>query len=51
MVLQKKNKEGPNFCVTCRCLFAPPEMSKAPSWVFGVLAVLVGVLNLQMMKM
>ena len=41
-VAQAKNVDGPNFCPQCRKLFYVPEEIQVPSWVFGVLVVLVG---------
>ncbi len=49
LVVQTKNRDGPNFCPKCRCLFEVPEDRKVPSWVFGVLAFLL--VNLQYINM
>ena len=45
MVAQAKNRDGPNFCENCFCLFYAPEERKMPSWILGILVVLVA--NLQ----
>jgi hypothetical protein len=45
LVLQAKNRDGPNFCPNCNRLFYLPEDQKVPSWVLGVLVILVA--NLQ----
>ena len=47
-VAQAKNLDGPNFCPQCRKLFYVPEEPQMPSWVFGVLVVLLG--NWQLMN-
>ena len=40
-VVQAKNSDGPNFCPECRKLFYVPEENKMPSWILGVLVILV----------
>jgi hypothetical protein len=45
MVEQTKNRDGPNFCENCFCLFLAPEDRKMPPWILGVLVILVA--NLQ----
>ena len=47
MVVQAKNKDGPNFCAECSHLFYLPEESTMPPWILGVLVILVA--NLQIM--
>ncbi|MFZ1932355.1 MAG: hypothetical protein WCB27_03120 [Thermoguttaceae bacterium] len=44
-VAQSKNRDGPNFCENCFCLFYAAEEPKMPPWVLGVLVILVA--NLQ----
>lgn len=51
LVVQKKNRDGPNFCANCHRLFAAPSPPQVPSWVLGVLAVLAANLNLQVMNL
>jgi hypothetical protein len=46
-VVQAKNLDGPNFCPKCRRLFYVPEEPMMPSWILGVLVILVA--NWQMM--
>jgi len=41
-IRQTRNTDGPNFCPHCRALFYMPEPGKTPSWVWGVVVVLVG---------
>ena len=41
LVVQTKNREGPNFCPHCHVLFRVPEPPKMPPWILGVLTVLV----------
>ena len=45
LVVQAKNRDGPNFCPKCCCLFEVPEGQKVSSWIYGVLVFLV--VNLQ----
>jgi hypothetical protein len=45
MVAQTKNRDGPNFCENCFCLFYAPEERKMPPWILGVLVILAA--NLQ----
>ncbi len=45
-VVQVRNLCGPNFCPHCHKLFNAPLPQKVPTWVFGVLLVLVA--NLQL---
>ncbi len=45
LVVQAKNRDGPNFCPKCCCLFELPEELKVPFWIFGVLMFLM--VNLQ----
>ena len=40
-VVQTRNHDGPNFCPECRKLFYVPEEPHVPSWILGVLVVLV----------
>jgi hypothetical protein len=40
-VKQEKNPDGPNFCPECRKLFYVPEEPMMPSWILGVLVILV----------
>jgi hypothetical protein len=40
-VVQARNLDGPNFCPKCRKLFYVPEEPKTPSWIQGVLVILV----------
>ncbi len=47
LVEQSKNRDGPNFCENCFCLFYVPEERKMPPWILGVLVILVA--NLQIM--
>ena len=47
MVVQAKNRDGPNFCPTCSRLFYTAEEQKMPPWILGVLVMLVA--NLQIM--
>ena len=46
LVIQVANLSGPNFCPSCRKLFARPRPEPIPRWVWGVLVILV--VNLQM---
>jgi hypothetical protein len=46
MVVQTMNRDGPNFCEKCNCLFYAPEERKMPAWILGVLVILVA--NLQL---
>jgi hypothetical protein len=48
LVIQAKNRDGPNFCPNCCRLFYPPEEQKVPSWILGVLVILVA--NLQVVN-
>ena len=48
MVVQAKNRDGPNFCPTCGHLFYLPEEQKMPPWILGVLVILVA--NLQIIS-
>jgi hypothetical protein len=41
MVAQKLNRTGPNFCPNCWKLFYRPKTQTSPRWVYGVLAILV----------
>ncbi len=45
-ILQIKNSEGPNFCPNCHALFYAPRQNRTPSWILGVLVVLVASLQL-----
>jgi len=45
MVVQAKNRDGPNFCDKCSHLFYAPDERKTPTWILGVLVILVA--NLQ----
>jgi hypothetical protein len=45
VVVQARNREGPNFCPACKRLFHVPEDRKLPPWILGVLNILV--VNLQ----
>ncbi len=40
-IRQAKNRDGPNFCPSCRRLFYLPEERKLPPWILGVLTILV----------
>ena len=48
MVVQTKNRDGPNFCETCFCLFYAAEERRMPPWILGVLVILVA--NLQIIS-
>jgi hypothetical protein len=48
MVVQTRNREGPNFCPNCKNLFNAPEQRKLSPWILGVLTILVA--NLQMIS-
>ena len=48
LVVQAKNRDGPNFCPNCFQLFFLPEEQKMPSWILGVLVILVA--NLQVVS-
>jgi hypothetical protein len=48
MVVQAKNRDGPNFCTKCSRLFYLPEDQKTPPWILGVLVILVA--NLQIIS-
>ena len=39
---QAKNRDGPNFCPVCRRLFYVPDDVPIPTWVLGVVVVLLG---------
>jgi hypothetical protein len=41
LVVQSKNPDGPNFCPHCQKLFTVPPPEPTPSWIFGVLLILV----------
>jgi uncharacterized Zn finger protein (UPF0148 family) len=43
---QSLNDDGPNFCPTCQKLFYVPEEPKMPSWILGVVVILVAHLQL-----
>ncbi len=45
LVVQAKNRDGPNFCPKCCCLFELPEGQIMPTWIYGVLVFLT--VNLQ----
>lgn len=45
LVVQTRNRDGPNFCPNCRRLFDIAEDIPVPRWIYGVLAFLV--VNLQ----
>jgi hypothetical protein len=47
LVLQAKNRDGPNFCPNCNSLFVPVE-KHVPPWILGVLVFLMG--NLQVIS-
>jgi hypothetical protein len=47
-LIQTKNLDGPNFCPQCQKLFYAPEDPKLPSWILGVLVILVA--NWQIMS-
>ena len=47
-VTQTKNRDGPNFCEHCFCLFYTPEERKLPPWVLGIVVILVA--NLQIIS-
>jgi hypothetical protein len=40
-LMQAKNTDGPNFCYSCQKLFYVPEDRPVPSWILGVLVILV----------
>lgn len=40
-VAQRRNRTGPNFCPNCCRLFQGPRERSTARWVFGVLAILV----------
>ena len=40
-VAQSRNRTGPNFCPNCWQLFYRPDLQIPPRWVYGVLAILV----------
>ena len=40
-VKQEKNRSGPNFCPSCRNLFEVPPPEPIKSWVWGVIVVMV----------
>jgi hypothetical protein len=41
LVSQDRNPEGHNFCINCGKLFLAPAESKVPTWVWGVVTVLI----------
>ncbi len=47
VVVQKKNRDGPNFCPNCRRLFYAYEDRIIPKWVVGILLILLA--NLELM--
>lgn len=47
VVYQTRNRDGFNFCPTCRSLFRPVER-QLPTWILGVLVFLIG--NLQIIS-
>jgi hypothetical protein len=40
LVKQTKNRDGPNFCENCFCLFYAPDERRMPPWILGVLIIL-----------
>ena len=48
LVVQAKNRDGPNFCPNCCRLFYLPEEQKLPPWILGVLVILMA--NLQIVN-
>jgi hypothetical protein len=48
VVVQKKNRDGPNFCPNCRRLFYACNDRTVPTWILGILVILLA--NLQMMS-
>ena len=46
VVVQAKNREGPNFCPVCQKLFEVPEEPNMPPWILGVVVFLVAHLQL-----
>ncbi len=38
---QPVNAEGPNFCPRCQKLFYVPEDPPVPTWILGILVILV----------
>jgi hypothetical protein len=48
LVVQTKNRDGPNFCPNCCRLFYLPEDRSVPPWILGVLVILVA--NLQIVS-
>ncbi|MBN1396193.1 MAG: hypothetical protein JW959_14315 [Pirellulales bacterium] len=37
LVVQARNRDGPNFCPNCHRLFEIEEDHQVPSWIYGVL--------------
>lgn len=48
LVVQNKNREGPNFCPVCQRLFEVPEEPKLKPWILGVLVILMA--NMQIIS-
>jgi hypothetical protein len=48
LVVQTRNRDGPNFCPHCYTLFDAPEKEKMPPWILGVLVFLTA--NLQLVS-
>jgi hypothetical protein len=40
LVVQVRNRTGPNFCPQCGKLFSPPSALTVPLWILGVLVIL-----------
>lgn len=43
---QTRNRDGPNFCSACQHLFTVMEQRAVPSWVYGVLVILIAHLQI-----
>jgi len=42
LIKQDRNVEGLNYCTSCGKLFLMPPLHRVPSWVLGVLVILMG---------
>ncbi len=41
LVTQDRNTEGPNYCVHCGSTFMARARSEVPTWVWGVVVILM----------
>jgi hypothetical protein len=41
LVVQDRNVDGLNYCTNCKKLFFVPPKRTVPTWIWGVLAVMI----------